>query len=86
LISLTVKPQQLLVVNEDAFTRQHNPQPSVAEPAMLERDLAKTRPKVAIITTSICISTIEQPASWSRRIAMICSLADLLRFTSVPPS
>ena len=50
-VLLTIQSQQLLVVHDDALTGKHDPKPTIAEPTTFKRDLAKTRPKVAIITT-----------------------------------
>jgi hypothetical protein len=49
------------VVHHDALAGQHDPQPPITELATVERDLAKTRPQVAISTTPMRIFDYDRP-------------------------
>lgn len=53
---LTIQPQRLFVIYEDAFSRQHDPKPPIAKPTPFQRDLAKRRPPVAIIGSPMRIA------------------------------
>ena len=44
------------MVHHDAFTRQHDPEPPIAEPASFQRKLAKPRPQVAIIRSPMRVA------------------------------
>jgi transposase len=48
---LAIQAQQLLVVHDDALSRQHDPEQPITEPPSLKRDLATPRPQVAITLT-----------------------------------